>query len=212
MSGDDKIDLFKQHKDEYVARKKPVLITARPARYLAIEGRGEPGGEEFQARVGALYAAAFTLKFTSKGEGRDYVVCKLEAVWWADRRDDPTSADRDLSGVPQEQWRWRLMIRTPDFVGDSDLSAAAEKILAKGKCPEIVDVRLQELEEGRCVQMLHVGPYEDEPETMAVMRGFAGEQGLTFAGRHHEIYLSDPRRVEPARLRTILRMPVERAG
>ncbi len=203
MPEDVKVDLFKLHKDQYLARKKPVLITARLARYLAIEGRGEPGGGEFQVRVGALYAAAFTLKFTSKGEGRDYVVCKLEAVWWADGCDDG-----DFSQVPREQWRWQLMIRTPDFVADADLSAAAEKILAKGKCPEIVDVRLAELEEGRCVQMLHVGPYEDEPETMAVMRAFAEEQGLAFAGRHHEIYLSDPRRVEPARLRTILRMPI----
>lgn len=203
MSGDARIDLFKLHKDEYVARKKPVLITAHRARYLAIEGRGEPGGEEFQARVGALYAAAFTLKFTSKGEGRDYVVCKLEAVWWTDGR-----ADGDFSSVSKEQWLWRLMIRTPDFIADADLSAAADKVLAKGKCPEVVDVHRLELDEGRCVQMLHVGPYEEEPETVAVMRIFAEEQGLTFAGRHHEIYLSDPRRVEPARLRTILRMPV----
>ncbi len=208
MSGSAKIDLFKLHKDEYVARKKPVIVTVQPARYLAIPGRGEPGGEEFQARVGALYAAAYTLKFTSKGEGRDYVVCKLEAIWWADGCDDPGSADRDFSQVPREQWRWQLMIRTPDFVEGAELSAAAENILAKGKCPEIVDVRLEEVGEGRCVQMLHVGPYEDEPETVAVMRAFAEEQGLAFAGRHHEIYLSDPRRVEPARLRTILRMPV----
>ncbi len=203
MAETTKIDLFKLHRDEYVARKKPVIVTARPARYLAIEGQGEPGGEQFQTRVGALYAAAFTLKFTSKGEGRDYVVCKLEAVWWADGCEDG-----DFSRVPKEQWRWQLMIRTPDFIDDADLAGAAEKILVKGKCPEIVDVRLAELDEGRCVQMLHVGPYEDEPETVAKMRAFAVEQGLAFAGRHHEIYLSDPRRVEPARLRTILRMPV----
>ncbi len=203
MSAEAKIDLFKLHKDEYVARKKPLIVTVQPARYLAIQGRGEPGGEEFQIRVGALYAAAFTLKFSSKGEGRDYAVCKLEAIWWADG-----CSDGDFSKVPKEQWRWQLIIRTPDFIDDGALSAAADKILAKGKCPEIVDVRLEELDEGRCVQMLHVGPYEDEPETMAVMRAFAEEQGLAFAGRHHEIYLSDPRRVEPARLRTILRMPV----
>lgn len=207
MSTNARIDLFKLNKDEYVARKKPVLVTVGPARYLTIEGRGEPGGEEFQARVGALYAAAFTLKFQSKGDGRDYAVCKLEAVWWADGREDG-----DFSGVPEEQWRWRLMIRTPEFIGDGELADAAEKILAKGRCPEIVEVRLDELEEGRCVQQLHVGPYDAEPETMAQMRAYAEEQGLVFGGRHHEIYLSDPRRVEPARLRTILRMPVREQG
>ncbi len=197
-----KIDLFKQHKDEYVGRKKPVIVTARLASYLSIEGRGEPGGEEFQARVGALYAAAYTLKFLSKGQGRDYVVCKLEAVWWAD-------GDADFSELPKDQWRWQVMIRTPDFIGEGDLAATIEKVKAKGQSPEIVDVRLTELEEGRCVQMLHVGPYDTEGETIAQMRAFAEEQGLAFAGRHHEIYLSDPRRVEPARLRTILRMPVK---
>ncbi len=197
-----KIDLFKQHRDEYVGRKKPVIVTARRASYLSIEGRGEPGGEEFQARVGALYAAAYTLKFLSKGQGRDYVVCKLEAVWWGD------GGDADFSGLPKDQWRWRLMIRTPDFIGDDNLAATIEKVKAKGQSPEIVDVRLTEFEEGRCVQQLHVGPYDTEGETLAQMHAFAEDQGLAFAGRHHEIYLSDPRRVEPARLRTILRMPV----
>ncbi len=203
MPVNDKIDLVKLNKEAYAARKKPFLFTADPAQYLAVEGRGEPGGEQFQSRAGALYAAAYTLKFTSKEEGRDYTVCKLEAIWWADGRDDG-----DFSQVPRDRWRWRLMIRTPDFIGEQHLAEAAEKIRAKGRVADIDSVRLVRFEEGRCVQMLHVGPYDEEPRTVAHMQAFATEQGLAFHGRHHEIYLSDPRRVEPARLRTILRMPV----
>ncbi len=205
MSANEKIDLFKLHKQEYAAKKKPGLVTVEPARYLAIEGRGEPGGEAFQARVGALYAAAFTLKFTSKSAGRDYAVCKLEAIWWSEAGDD-------FSQVPREEWLWKLLIRTPDFIGEDELASAVEKIRAKGKTPEIVDVRLEELGEGRCVQMLHVGPYEEAPKTVAQMREHALEQGFVFSGRHHEIYLSDPRRVEPARLKTILRMPIRQVA
>ncbi len=206
MPATEKIDLVKLHREAYSARKKPFLLTVEPARYLAIEGRGEPGGDSFQSKVGALYAAAFTLKFTSKEAGRDYSVCKLEAVWWADGCEDG-----DLSGVPQAQWRWQLMIRTPDFIGEDELTAAAEKIRAKGKVDGIGGVHFELLEEGRCVQALHVGPYDRESETVAGMQAFAAEQGLVLFGRHHEIYLSDPRRVEPARLRTILRRPVRAA-
>ncbi len=207
MPADDKIDLVKLNKEAYSARKKPFLLTIAPAQYLVVEGRGEPGGDAFQSRAGALYATAFTLKFTSKAAGRDYTVCKLEAQWWADGCDDG-----NFAAVPREQWRWKLMIRTPDFIGEAELAEAADKIRAKGQVEDVDEVRLERLGEGRCVQALHVGPYEEESRTVALMESFADEQGLAFAGRHHEIYLSDPRRVEPARLRTILRLPVREAG
>lgn len=140
----EKVDLYKLHKADYAAPKKPVLLEVAPARYLGIDGEGKPGGEEFQARVGALYGAAFTIKMTRKFAGKgDYAVCKLEG-----------------------------------------------------------------LDEGQCVQMLHLGPFDAERETIAVMRAFMDEEGLTRRGLHHEIYLSDPRRVAPERLRTILRLPV----
>ncbi len=203
MSTNHKIDLVKLNKEAYSGRKKPFLLTVEPAQYLTIEGRGEPGGEQFQSRVGALYATAFTLKFTSKEAGRDYTVCKLESQWWADGCEDG-----NFSQVPPQQWRWKLLIRTPDFIGEDELAAAAARIRAKGKVHNVGEVRLERLGEGRCVQMLHLGPYDEESRTIAVMKAFAADQGLAFAGRHHEIYLSDPRRVEPARLRTILRLPV----
>jgi hypothetical protein len=205
MASADKIDLFKQHKDQYVAPKKPVLLTADEAMYLAIDGRGEPGGDEFTDKIGALYGAAYTIKMTRKFSGQqDYVVCKLEALWWLDDGKD------DFAGTPREKWNWKLMIRTPKIVKQQELDKAASALIEKGKSPAVREVKLEEIPEGRCVQMLHVGPYDKESETVEVMEAFAAEQELEFRGRHHEIYLSDPRRVPPERLKTILRHPVQK--
>ena len=152
--------------------------------------------------MGALYAIAYTVKMTRKFDGRqDYVIGKLEGQWWSDR-------GPDLKNIPKEQWRWKLMIRTPDFVGETELSQAAKTLREKGKDPEVEEVKLETIAEGPCVQMLHVGPYDREWETISQMLEFAGEEGYESHGRHHEIYLSDPRRVPPERLKTILRMPV----
>lgn len=197
-----KLDLYKQHKDEYVTPTKPVLVQTKPTRYLTIVGRGEPGGEQFQRKIGALYAVAYTMKFTCKFAGRDYKVCDLEGLWWG------PAGEADFSDVPKDQWNWKLMIRTPDFITDGQLVKAIETLQAKGKEAEVGEVRLETIDEGRCVQMLHVGPYDREPQTIAQMVAFVEESGLEIRGRHHEIYLSDPRRVAPDRLRTILRLPV----
>ena len=198
-----KLDLYKLHKAEYVTPKKPVLIDAKPARYLTIEGSGEPGGDVFQVRIGALYAAAYTIKMASKQAGRDYTVCKLEADWWT-----PGAQPCAFDKVPKSRWCWKFLIRTPDFIGKSELSAAVKTLLAKGKDPEVGDVRLETVGEGPCVQMLHVGPYDQEQESLAAMRAFAEAGGLSPSGPHREIYLSDPRRVASEKLRTILRQPV----
>jgi len=202
----EKIDLYKLHKDEYVAPKKPVLVETKPADYLTIDGQGEPGGEVFQARVGALYGMAYTIKMTSKFAGRDYVVCKLEGQWWSDE------FGGDFSKVPMDKWQWKILIRTPDFIGEKELREAADVLAKKGKSPDVKLVKLETMDEGLCVQMLHVGPYNKEGETVRVMNAFAKEQDLTLHGLHHEIYLSDPRRVAPERLRTILRHPVRPAS
>ena len=194
-----KIDLYKLHKAEYVTPKKPVLVRLKPAQYLAINGQGAPGGERFTAAIGALYGAAFTIKMTRKFAGKqDYAVCKLEGQWFF---------DGDPGNLPRDQWRWKLMIRTPDFIGQKDLKAAVAMLLKKGKPREVEEVKLETIDEGQCVQMLHVGPYDREPETIVLMRAFAEQQGWRLAGPHHEIYLSDPRRVPPERLKTILRVP-----
>ena len=205
MTTNDKIDLYKQHKDQYVTPKKPVLVTMDEATYLTISGRGAPGGPEFTDRIGALYGAAFTIKMTRKfGGQQDYVVSKLEAQWWLD------GESCDFANTPKDKWNWRLMIRTPPFVKQKELDDAARKLIEKGKAPGADQVKLESITEGLCVQMLHVGPYEEESRSIGTMNAFAEQQGLTFHGRHHEIYLSDPRRVAPEKLKTILRLPVKK--
>ena len=206
MANTEKIDLYKKHKDQYVEAKKPVLVSIGKATYLAIDGRGAPGGEAFTTRIGALYGAAYTIEMTRKFAGKqDYGICKLEALWWLDQE------QRDWSKVPRDTWNWKLMIRTPEFVTQKDLDGAVKTLLGKGKESLCQKVRLESFTEGQCVQMVHVGPYDQEEQTISQMEAFARSQGLVITGRHHEIYLSDPRRVAPERLKTTLRHPVQPA-
>ena len=206
MAKTGKLDLYKEHKAEYVASKKtPILVEVSPASYLAITGRGEPGSKTFQAKIQAMYSMAFTIKMTRKFAGLgDYKICHLEGLWFCDKK------DADFFNQPRETWRWKLLIRTPDFIKESDLKQAKQTLSDKGKPPDFNEVELETITEGLCVQMLHIGPYSTEPETIQIMRQFAAENGLSFHGLHHEIYLSDPRRVPPERLRTTLRPPVRR--
>lgn len=204
MKPTEKIDLFKLHKDEYAASRKPAIVNIKDASYLSIAGQGEPGGEAFTDKIGALYGVAFTVKMTRKFAGeQDYAVCKLEAQWWAD-------GEANFAAVPKARWCWKLMIRTPEFINEKEVERAVAVLLKRGKSASAREVRLESFVEGPCVQMLHVGPYEREHETISLMHAHAAKNGLRFQGRHHEIYLSDPRRVPPERLKTILRQAVER--
>ncbi len=201
-----KVDLFKENKAEYASPRKPTIVTIRKAKYLAVEGRGAPGSDEFTAKVGALYGVVYTIKMSRKAVGDpEFVVCKLEAQYWLDG-----NADSDWATIPRDDWNWKLMIRVPSFVRAGELKTAIKALIEKGKELEVREVELESLLEGRCVQMLHLGPYENEPESIAQLLAFAEEQGYCFSGRHHEIYISDPRRVAPDRLKTILRMPIQR--
>ncbi|MEK7668519.1 MAG: GyrI-like domain-containing protein [Gemmatimonadota bacterium] len=198
-----KLDLFKKYRAEYVTPKKPVLVKVGPVKYLAFTGRGAPTSAGFQTAIGALYAVAFTIKMTRKFAGKgDYKVAWLEGLWWGPDRKRPFSVKSP------KDWRWKLLIRTPTFVAPRDLARAEKALLAKGKVAEIRKVKLETIREGRCVQMLHVGSYDKETVTLQAMHDLATAQGLEFRGVHHEIYLSDPRRVVPSKLRTILRHPV----
>lgn len=201
----EKLDLFRQHKDQYIASKKtPKIVAVRKAQYLTIEGRGEPGGEAFVAAASGLYSVALTIKMTRKFSGRgDYKVAPLEGLWWGD-----VNCREDLAKLPRDQWRWKLLIRTPDVVGKLDLASAKDSLRSKNKPPKFEQVKLESIEEGKCVQMLHVGPYANEVDTLDAMEQFAADNNLEINGLHHEVYLSDPRRTEPERLKTILRLPV----
>jgi hypothetical protein len=198
------LDLYKEHKQEYVAPKKPTFVTVKKAAYLSITGCGPPGEEQFQSKVAALYGVAYTLKFTWKLAGKgDYGVAKLEGLYWWDDYEDPKTA-------PIDEVKWQLLIRTPDFIKQKHLAEAAAQLIEKGKGPEVRDVELVSLAEGKCVQMLHIGPYDKEEETVDQMLAFAESEGYEVHHKHHEIYLSDPRRVAPEKLKTILRHPVRK--
>ena len=198
-----KIDLYEEHRAEYVTPKEPVFVTIGPAQYLTIAGEGSPKGKKFEAAISALYSIAFTLKMAEKAAGHDYKVCHLEGQWWPEE-------GVDWKKTKPDQWHWRLLIRVPEFVSEKELWGAIKTAVAKGKGGELVNqVKLETLEEGRCVQILHVGPYSAEKPTLDKMDLLTRSKGMRFRGPHHEIYLSDPRRVPEARLRTILRHPVQ---
>jgi hypothetical protein len=201
-----KVD-FKKTLDSYRARRGELRILDVPAmQYLMVDGKGDPNtSQEYADALAALYPVAYRLKFASKRElDRDYVVPPLEALWWATDMTAFTSA-RDKS-----QWLWTAMIMTPDWITVEMVDDALAAVAAKDRPDALEQVRLEHLEEGRCVQTLHIGPYDEEGPVLADMHDrFIPEAGLRMTGKHHEIYLSDARRVEPAKLRTILRQPVE---
>jgi len=201
----DKVDV-KKSLDSYQARRGQFRILDVPdLRYLMVDGHGDPNSSpDFAEAVEALYPVAYTLKFASKRElGRDYVVPPLEGLWWAQDMDAFTAA-RDKS-----RWDWTLMILVPDWLDGESVAAAVEKVGARDR----PGVRLETLSEGRCVQTLHVGSFDDEAGVLAQLHDeFVPEHGLRLVGTHHEIYLSDRRRISPEKQRTILRQPVASAA
>ncbi|MEU3269250.1 GyrI-like domain-containing protein [Saccharomonospora sp. NPDC006951] len=201
----DKID-FKKTLDGYQAQRGRFRIVEVPStRYLMIDGHGDPNtAPAFAEAVETLYPVAYALKFASKRElGRDYVVTPLEGLWWGEDMASFT-AKRDKS-----RWDWTLMIMVPDWLGDDMVTAAIEKAGAKNRPARLDDVRVESLTEGSSVQTLHVGSYDDEADVLATMHEkFIPDNGLRMTGKHHEIYLSDFRKVAPDKLRTILRQPV----
>ncbi len=202
MANQAKLDLYQKYRSEYVTPKQPVFVIIGPAKYLSISGHGAPGGEHFRAHVGALYSVAYTMKMAEKFAGHDYKVCHLEGQWWA-------SDGADFRTHEPKEWQWKLMIRVPEFITQAEVDKAIQSVMKRGKAPLATDVKLDDITEGRCVQMLHTGPYAQEKTTVDKMNQAAAESGFHLCGPHHEIYLSDPNRVAPERLRTILRYPVE---
>ncbi len=188
------LDLVHVNWDEYRAEEEPRFLEVGAARYLAITGKGEPGGPEFQAAVDALLKTALALRKAKGRGGHDFKVAPLEALWWMPKR----------SGGP---WSFKALVRVPAQVSEREAKAAADEVAGRGAALA-KKVQLETIEEGPCVQALHRGAYEAEAETIARMDAVARAAGRALAGPHHEIYLSDPRRSPPARLRTVLREPL----
>lgn len=173
--------------------------------YLMIDGGGGPASPGYVAAIETLYPVAYTIKFMSKNElDRDYVVPPLEALWWAEDWAVFTTK------YDQSQWEWSAMLMVPEWITSAVFDRAVEQVRAKKSPKRLDDLRLEGFDEGRCVQTLHVGPYSEEGPVLKEMHErFIPEQELRMRGKHHEIYLSDVRRVAPEKLRTILRQPVE---
>jgi len=201
----DKVD-FKKTLDSYQAPRGRFRIVDVPdMQYLIIEGHGDPNtSPAFTEAIETLYPIAYKLKFASKGDlGRDYVVPPLEGLWWADDMDSFTYARE------KARWDWTLMLMVPDWIDQAMVTTAVEQARVRNRPARVDEVRLEMLSEGRCVQTLHVGSFDDEAEVLAQMHDdFIPDQGLRMVGKHHEIYLSDFRRTAPAKQRTILRQPV----
>lgn len=200
---------FKKTLDSYRARHHEFrVVDVPPLQYLMVDGHGDPNtADEYADAIGALYPVAYTLKFASKQDlGRDYVVMPLEAQWWAADTAAFTT-DRDKS-----QWDWTVMIMVPDWITRAMFEDAVATVAAKSRPAGLDRVRLATLHEGLSVQTLHIGPYDEEAEILAELHDrYIPDAGLRMTGKHHEIYFSDVRKVDPSKLRTILRQPVEKA-
>jgi hypothetical protein len=212
-----KLDLKKQLKHLYLPSAKEITVVDVPEMQFAmIDGRIEPGllpgdSAEFASAIGVLFGVSYTLKFVSKKrpvDPVDYTVMALEGLW--------TTPQGGADYAASDQWLWTLMIMQPDHITQEMFAEALQQLrdrLAKkgsdGGDPALYDrVRLERFTEGLCIQTLHLGPYLDEPHTLERMGVFADANGYVFHGRHHEIYLGDPRAAQPEKLRTVLRHPV----
>jgi len=202
----EKLDLKKELKHLYKpSAREPLIVDVPDMHFLMMDGAGNPNtSPAYQQAVEALYGVAYTLKFTSKKKlGRDYVVMPLEGLWWGTPMGQHTFTEAD-----KDQFIWTMMILQPDFITAEMVAEATAETARKKGLPNLDKLRFEAFEEGLSVQILYLGSYDDEGPTIANMHQFAFDQGYQLRGKHHEIYLSDPRRTAPDRLKTILRHPL----
>ena len=205
------LDLVKQLKSLYSpSAKHPAIVEVPDLAFLMIDGRGDPNtSEAYEAALQALYGVAYTLKFTLKKTDpeRDFKVAPLEGLWWTDEG-SPTMDDLQRD---RDAWNWTMMIAVPDAMTADEVTAAAGAAARKRELAAAPLIRLERLEEGLAAQIMHIGPYAEEAPTIERLHEFVAAQGYELRGRHHEIYLGDPRRTAPERLKTVVRHPVREA-
>jgi len=206
-------DYKKEYKEFYMPRNRPEIIDVPSMNFISVRGRGDPNAEggDYEKAIGMLYGVAFTIKMSRKAghemEGSfDYVVPPLEGLWWMD----------DIAGVDylrKEEFNWISMIRLPDFVRKEDFEWALKEATIK-KRSDYSQVQFITYNEGSCVQCMHLGPYDGESVTIKMMDDYANSNGygvdITDERRHHEIYLSDSRKCDPSKMRTVIRHPVKK--
>ena len=205
------LDIVKLHKALYApSAKHPAIVEVPDLAFLMVDGRGDPGNSEaFENAMQALFSAAYTLKFSLKKTEpeRDFKVAPVEGLWWGD---DPKPTLADLQR-DRDSWNWTLMIAVPDAVTADEVAAALEVAARKKDLPAAPLLRLERFEEGLAAQIMHLGPYSEEAPTIELLHEWVAGQGYELRGRHHEIYLGDPSRTAPERLKTVLRHPVRPA-
>ena len=206
-------DFKKEYKEYYMPKDKPSIITVPKMNYIAVRGQGDPNAEdgEYKQSIGLLYGVAYTIKMSKKGDRKidgfyDFVVPPLEGFWW---QDGIEGIDYDR----KESFHWISVIRLPDFVSKSDFEWAVEEATRK-KTTDFSAVEYMEYDEGICVQCMHIGSYDEEPATVARMHEHMESKGYTVDistdRMHHEIYLSDPRKVPPEKRKTVIRHPIKK--
>jgi len=206
-------DFKKEYKEFYMPKNKPQIVTVPKANYIAVRGKGNPNDEggAYQQAMSVLYSVAYTLKMSYKTDYKiegffEYVVPPLEGFWWQEGIDGVDYTNKDV-------FQWISVIRLPDFITEKDFAWAVETATRKKKL-DCSSAEFLTIDEGLCVQIMHIGSYDNEPETVAVMDTFLEETGYVndFSGTrlHHEIYLSDPRRTAPEKLKTVIRHPIRK--
>lgn len=208
-------DFKKEYKEFYMPKNKPSIVTVPKANYIAVRGKGNPNEADgaYQKAIGVLYSVAYTLKMSYKTDYNikgffEYVVPPLEGFWWQD------GIDGSVDYTDKSAFNWISVIRLPDFVTKKDFAWAVETA-AKKKKMDCSSAEFITVEEGLCVQIMHIGAYDDEPATVAIMDKFLTENGyendFSEVRLHHEIYLSDARKVSPEKLKTVIRHPIRKA-
>ena len=206
-------DFKKEYKEFYMPKNKPEIVTVPPANYIAVRGKGDPNeeGGAYKAAIGVLYALAYTIKMSYKTDYKiegffEYVVPPLEGFWWQEGIEGVDYTDK-------AGFNWISVIRLPDFVTKADFDWAVEQA-AKKKKLDCSGAEFLTVDEGLCVQIMHIGPYDDEPATVALMDAYLEEKGYAndFSDKrlHHEIYLSDARKVAPEKWKTVIRHPIKK--
>ena len=197
-----KLDMAKAYPEYYKAKSSPQLVELEPYNYITIEGVSAPEAPIFHSAIEQLYAVTYAVKFISKGKELDFTVPKMEGFWWVE-------GELPFEETPRDEWHWKLMFRMPDFVGDTEFKDAIIANINKGKLSANHRVKFESIHEGKSAQILHIGSYDEEKASLEKLYAFIEQEGLEISGYHHEIYLSDPRKVAEEKLKTILRYAVK---